>query len=219
MKKKKRKRKISILKVLIVFLIIYLIFIIIHNIITIKIKNIYIIGNTYLTDKYIIEKAQLEDYPPFFLTTTNKIKKNLKKDNLIYNVKIKKTPFQVYLYIEENTPLFYDNINKITILKEGTTTNNYNIPILKNKIKEELYDEFINKMKEVTVLNRISELEYKPNEVDNERFYLKMTDGNSVYLTLNEFLSINDYISLLKTLNGKKGILYLDSGNYFEVKE
>lgn len=220
MKKKKGKRKISILKVMIVFLLIYLLGTSIYKVITIKIKNIYVIGNSYLSDKYIIEKASLDTYPPFFLTTSNKIKKNLKNDTFIYNVNVKKTPFSIYLYIEENTPLFYDSTLKKTILKDGSSIDDMlEAPILKNYIPDNIYSDFIDKMSNTNVINRITEIEYKPNDVDTKRFYLLMNDGNVVYLTLDDFLKINDYEEILKTLNGKKGILYWDSGNYFEVKE
>ncbi len=220
MKKKKGKRKISILKVMIVFLLIYLLGTSIYKATTVRIKNIYVIGNSYLSDKYIIEKASLDIYPPFFLTTSNKIKKSLKNDKLIYDVNVKKTPFSVYLYIEENTPLFYSSTLNKTVLKDKTNIDDVlDVPLLKNYIPDNIYDDFINKMSNTTVINRIAEIEYKPNDVDSKRFYLLMNDGNSVYLTLDDFFKINNYVDALKTLNGKKGILYWDSGNYFEVKE
>ena len=205
MKKKKGKRKISILKVMIVFLLIYLLGTSIYKVTTVRIKNIYVIGNSYLSDKYIIEKASLDTYPPFFLTTSNKIKKR---------------PFSVYLYIEENTPLFYSSTLNKTVLKDKTNIDDVlDVPLLKNYIPDNIYDDFIDKMSNTTVINRIAEIEYKPNDVDSKRFYLLMNDGNSVYLTLDDFFKINNYVDALKTLNGKKGILYWDSGNYFEVKE
>lgn len=220
MKKKKGKRKISILKVMIVFLLIYLLGTSIYKVTTVRIKNIYVIGNSYLSDKYIIEKASFDIYPPFFLTTSNKIKKSLKNDKLIYDVNVKKTPFSVYLYIEENTPLFYSSTLNKTVLKDKTNIDDVlDVPLLKNYIPDNIYDDFINKMSNTTVINRIAEIEYKPNDVDSKRFYLLMNDGNSVYLTLDDFFKINNYVDALKTLNGKKGILYWDSGNYFEVKE
>ena len=46
-----------------------------------------------------------------------------------------------------------------------------------------------------------------------------MNDGNYVYLTLNKFNKINHYIEIIKEFNNKKGILYLDSGEYFKVIE
>ena len=220
MKKKKGKRKISILKILILFLIIYLLITCIYKLVTMPIKNIYVIGNTYIKDKYIIEIAGLEEYPPFFLTTSRNIYKKIKNDNLILNVKVKKTPFSIYLYIEENIPLFYNKITDKLVLKDGTSIDEiYNAPTLNNYIPDTIYNEFIEKMGnvEIDVLKRISEIEYKPNDVDTERFYLLMNDGNIIYLTLDDFLKINNYIETLKILNGSKGILYWDSGNYFEL--
>mgnify|MGYP003496935144 CR=1 FL=1 len=43
--------------------------------------------------------------------------------------------------------------------------------------------------------------------------------GAKVYLTLNKFSKLDDYLDIIKEFNNKKGILYLDSGEYFEVKE
>ena len=63
----------------------------------------------------------------------------------------------------------------------------------------------------------MSEIEYSPNDVDEERFFILMNDGNYVYLTLNKFLSINKYTDMIKSFENKKGILYLDSGEYFDM--
>lgn len=63
----------------------------------------------------------------------------------------------------------------------------------------------------------ISEIEYVPNDIDKERFIITMNDGNHVYITLYKITSINEYIKIVSTLDNKKGILYLDSGNYFET--
>ena len=41
------------------------------------------------------------------------------------------------------------------------------------------------------ILLKISEIEYTPNDVDNERFTLKMNDGNLVYITLSKIEKIN----------------------------
>ena len=211
---KKKKRKISFLKILIVFLLIYLFVVGIYKLITINIKNIYVIGNTYIKDKYIIEKAGLTNYPPFFLTTKSSIKKKLLADDEILDVKVKKDLFSVYLYVEENIPLFYNKNNNKIVLKNGKEI------IDKYYVPDTIYDEFINKMGNVNIdiLERISEIEYRPNDVDTKRFYLLMDDGNIVYLTLDDFLKINSYIETIKTLDGNKGTLYLDSGNYFEVR-
>ena len=69
------------------------------------------------------------------------------------------------------------------------------------------------------VLNRISEIEFKPNEVDDNRFLLSMRDGNYVYVDMYTFDKLNKYTSILSSLPDKKGVLYLDYGNNFEIIE
>ena len=46
-----------------------------------------------------------------------------------------------------------------------------------------------------------------------------MNDGNYVYLTLNKYSNINNYLEIVGTLKESKGILYLDYGNYFVPKQ
>lgn len=218
---KKKKRKISFLKILIVFLLIYLFIVGGYKLITINIKNIYVIGNNYIKDKYIIEKAGLTNYPPFFLTTRSSIKKKLLNYDEILNVNVKKKLFSVYLYVDENIPLFYNKNSNKTVLKNGKEIDDkYNVAVLNNYVPDTIYNDFINNMGNVNqdILDRISEINYVPNDVDSKRFYLIMDDGNSVYLTLDDFLKINNYIEIIKTLDNNKGTIYLDSGNYFEIK-
>ncbi len=218
---KKKKRKISFLKILIVFLLIYLFIVGGYKLITINIKNIYVIGNNYIKDKYIIEKAGLTNYPPFFLTTRSSIKKKLLNYDEILNVNVKKKLFSVYLYVDENIPLFYNkNSNKIVLKNGKEIDDKYNVAVLNNYVPDTIYNDFINSMGNVNqdILDRISEINYVPNDVDSKRFYLIMDDGNSVYLTLDDFLKINNYIEIIKTLDNNKGTIYLDSGNYFEIK-
>lgn len=218
---KKKKRKISFLKILIVFLLIYLFIVGGYKLITINIKNIYVIGNNYTKDKYIIEKAGLTNYPPFFLTTRSSIKRKLLNYDEILNVNVKKKLFSVYLYVDENIPLFYNkNSNKIVLKNGKEIDDKYNVAVLNNYVPDTIYNDFINSMGNVNqdILDRISEINYVPNDVDSKRFYLIMDDGNSVYLTLDDFLKINNYIEIIKTLDNNKGTIYLDSGNYFEIK-
>mgnify|MGYP006892043037 FL=1 len=46
-----------------------------------------------------------------------------------------------------------------------------------------------------------------------------MNDGNMVYITVSKAELLNKYVEIIKKVDNKKGILYLDSGNYFEIKE
>jgi len=72
---------------------------------------------------------------------------------------------------------------------------------------------------EPKVSYKISEIEYVPNGIDKERFLLTMTDANYVYITLAKIEKLNKYNTIVSELNNKKGIVYLDSGDYIEIKD
>lgn len=191
----------------------------------IPIKNIYIKGNSYLTDQEIIEQAGIKDYPSFIKTTKSSIKKKLKKNDYIKSVKVKKKLFaEIYIEVEEENLLFRKEENQLVVLenKEEIDDNNrYQLPILVNYIPDTKYDSFVKGMNKVEedIKDKISEIRYYPNEQDEGRFLLYMSDGNYVYLTLTKFKQINYYEDVLEKLEGKKGILYLDSGNHFKIME
>ena len=162
----------------------------------------------------------MRNYPSFLLTTKYKIKKNLLKNSLIKEAKIKKKLWGIiYIEISEYEPLFIYQ-DKV-ILDNGTKidNNDYILPILINDVNEEILTKFINKYKDIDkeIKMQISEIEYLPNDIDKERFLFTMNDGNYVYITIYKTLAINEYNKILPNLEGKKGILYLDSGNYFEI--
>lgn len=219
--KKKVKRKISKKKIF-VFLFIVIITIFVFKLFNTNITNIYISGNEYLTDQQIIDISKLSDYPSTINNLSFSIKKRLQKNIYISDAKVKKNIFlnKIYIKIEENYPLFYSQDDKKTILYNGEKIEKTeNIMVVINTIPQKLYDEFLNKLRkiDINILNRISELKYSPNEVIEERFFLLMNDGNYVYITLDKFLTLNKYLDIVKSFNNKKGILYLDSGEYFDI--
>ena len=196
------KRKFKFVKFLVVILILYIILFLGYKLFTAKIKNIFILNNNYLTDQEVIDESGLRNYPSFLLTTKYKIKKNLLKNSLIKEAKIKKKLWGIiYIEISEYEPLFIYQ-DKV-ILDNGTKidNNDYILPILINDVNEEILTKFINKYK----------------DIDKEIFLFTMNDGNYVYITIYKTLAINEYNKILPNLEGKKGILYLDSGNYFEI--
>jgi len=220
---KKKKYKIKYQNIIICFFIVYLLYIVITNFINRSITNIYIINNSFLNDQEIIETAQIENYPSSFKNSTKKITDKLEENIYIKKANVyKKNQTEVYIEVEENTPLFYISSSNKTVLLDGTEISGFiNSPILINYVPDTIYDDFVLKMASVEkdVLKKISEIEYNPNDVDDERFLLTMTDGNYVYLTLYKFNSINSYIDIIKNFENQKGILYLDSGEYFKVME
>ena len=221
--KKVKKRKIRFGRIFLVLIILFLLFYLLANIFKFPIKNIYVKGNNILSDQEIIEIARIENYPSIFSKSSNEMKKRLEKNIYIKKAKItKKYLREVHITIEDNYPLFYDSDKKKSILlNKKKTTEKLNAPLLINYVPDTIYNLFLEKMSSLDydTIKRISEIKYDPNEVDEERFLLTMSDGNYVYLTLEKFEVINNYVDIIKTFNNKKGILYLDSGEYFKIME
>ena len=46
-----------------------------------------------------------------------------------------------------------------------------------------------------------------------------MDNGNWVYVTLTRIERLNKYNEIVESMNGNYGIIYLDSGNYIELKD
>lgn len=218
--KKNTKKKFSKKKFSIFLFILGIIIFVIRLCIT-NITNIYISGNEYLTDQDIIEISQLDNYPNSITNPSYIIEKRLKNHKYILDVEINKNIFlnKIIIKVIENYPLFYYSVKDKTVLYNGDTIdgNVSNLTII-NSIKEEVYTKFLEKIKQIDVkiLNRVSEIEYVPNNILIDRFLLIMNDGNYIYITLDKFLTLNKYLDIIKQFSGEKGILYLDSGEYFD---
>ena len=219
---KKNKRKLNKKRFLIFIIILLFLVLFFYKLFNINIKNIYVSGNEFLTDQEIIDIAKLQDYPNSINNLSYIIQNRLEKNKYILTAKVIKKSFisKVYIEIKENYPMFYYQVEDKTVLyNKDKVTNKFTVPTVINQIPNTIYDKFIEKIKKVdkNILDRMSEIEYAPNDVDEERFFILMNDGNYVYLTINKFLSINKYIDMIKSFDNKKGILYLDSGEYFDV--
>lgn len=221
-RKMKKKRKIKVKNVLFVFIFIVLILLGLAFLTDVKINNIVIKGNSLYSDWEIIEKAGLSDYPSSLKTLSKTIEDRLERDDYIKKVDVERPSLtKVVINVEENLPLFYYLPASKTILADKTeVSDNFPVPTVINYVPDKIYSKFLTAISEVNydIVKRISEIKYDPNEVDDGRFFLTMNDGNRVYLTLNDFDKIDGYLDIIKEFNNKKGILYLDSGEYFEVK-
>jgi cell division septal protein FtsQ len=95
------------------------------------------------------------------------------------------------------------------------------VPTLINYVTSDVEKDFVKKLNRIddNIIKLVSEIEYTPNDFDQKRFLLYMNDGNLVYVTVTKLELLNKYVDIVKQLNNKNGILYLDSGNYFEIKE
>lgn len=227
-KKIVKKRKLKIIPFLIVLLILGGLFFSIHLFMSTKTKNIIVKNTNYLSDDYILKLANVIDYPEFYTLNTRKITKNLEKSPYIKKATIKRKFYNVLVIeIEENKPLYLNNSDNSIVFEDNSkvlateSVDLFRIPRLMNYVPSDKYKSFMKGMSKVEkdILGKISDIEYVPNDYDKDRFLLYMDDGNMVYLTLTKFDMINYYNDVLSQLEDHKGILYLDSGNHFEIKE
>jgi len=221
-KVKVKKKKLNRKRTLITFIFLISLILLVAYIINLPVKNIYITGNNILSDKEIIKISELENYPAYINTYFSNIKENLLKHDYIKNVKIKRKLFsKIYIEIEEYKPLaIYQD--KLILQSKIQVENKYQIdyvPYITNDITQ-IYDKYVESFSKVDkdILLKISHIEYAPNEVDKERFILYMVDSNYVHITLSKIEKINKYNSIVQELEDKKGIIYLDSGDYVEIK-
>lgn len=227
MAKIKKKKRLKLIPFLLFVLVITGAFFLVDVLLDTRIENIVIKGNKLVTDQQIIDEAGLSNYPSFYKTTSYNIKKALENNSFIKEVKVKRSfyhvitievsEYKVLLKKETTGKLVLENMNEVTTDQEIP----YTVPRLVNDVPKNKYSKLLKNLLKVkrSVRSNISEFYYDPNEFDKDRFLLYMDDGNSVYLTLTKFRMINYYNDVLPQLDGKKGILYLDSGNHFQIME
>ena len=221
---KRVKRKINVKKIVFFIVLILILYICIRYVLNVKTKNIVILNNNYYSDEEIIEKAKLENYPKFVLLNSNKVRKDLLKLDLIEDVEVsKKWGYILKLDIKEKKVLYYVRSNNTYKASDGKEyqLNVTGVPTLINYVPEDIEEKFIKNLSKVdtNIINMISEIEYSKSNFDNDRFLLYMNDGNEVFITTSKLNVLNKYVTIVTKLDGKKGILYLDNGNYFEIKE
>lgn len=222
-----KKKKLRLLPFLIFIIAITIIVFTCLLILDTKVKNIIITGNEVLSDDEIIDLAGLTNYPSFYKTLNITMKNNITKEPLIKSVninrkfyhiiEIKVEEYKILYKREDNGKCVLENNKEITLSKRTP----YTIPRLINEIPTNKLDIFIKYFKRIdlNIREKISEINYVPNEFDDDRFLLYMDDGNSVYMTITKFERLNYYNDVLPQLDGRKGILYLDSGNHFQIME
>ena len=210
MARKKKKRRLKMSRVLLVLGFLAVLGYGIYLLSQMPVRGFYIVGNTYYTDNEILEKTKLDRYPSYLFTDSINVSMKVRKDKLIKKIKIKHKingMFEVIVY--ENKIMLYDEIKKKSILKDGT------------EVDKKIYHKLLIKMEKLNdnIVKNVSEIKDGPNDLDKERFLFSMNDGNYVYATLTKFANINKYLEISNTLGQRKGILYLDYGNYFVPKE
>lgn len=234
MANKKVKRKLNIKAFIVFALVIYLIVMLVYYFLSMTIKNIYITGNSYVSDNDIIIAAGIKNYPSIIKLNSSKMKKNIKKLDYVDDVKIRRNIFgKLTINIKEANILFFNRNNNKLVLsnsKEIEDDNSYGYASLINYVPKDIYKKLIVSLNKIddNILKSISEIEYsisKSNDkvIDDTRFLLRMNDGNTVYINLINIKNLNKYQSIYATLNDTLGVIYLDSSSneniYFKSYE
>lgn len=221
---KKTKKKIRLSGVIFMLLTIYLLGMLLYYFITLPVKSINIKGNSLLTDSQIISESKIDYNNSIFKLSTNKIKNNLLKNPLVESVNISRNlKGTINIDIKESKILFYNILTKKLVLsngKEMEDTGDYvGFPVLVNYVPINIYKTLIKSLAKIDDSNykMISEIEYsveKYNDkvVDEERFLLRMIDGNTIYVNLVNIEKLNKYQEIYAALQDK-GTLYLDSSS------
>lgn len=221
---KTKKRKLNIRGVLVILLILYLIGTFLYYFINLPIKNIEIKGTSLISDALIIETAKIKDYPAIFRLNTSKIKKNLKRIDLVDDVKIKRSVNgRITIQITESKILFLNRNTDKLVLASGVEIENndyyYGYPILINFVPDKTLKDFVKKFSKIdnNIISMIGEIEYSPEKLDDlilneNRFLLRMNDKNTVYVDTINIDKLNNYPSYYATVEDNiRGIFYLDS--------
>ncbi len=195
---KKRREKINYKKLIIVFTIILFGALTFFLYRSLRVKTIYVIGNSYLSESEILEETNLLSYPYLYEVSESDIENKLINNELINDVKVSKSlSGKIEIIIDENKVLYQDVNNKYVLSnKKEISLDNppLGIPTLINECGD-VKDKFVNKILLIDkdIMKHISEIEYKPTDLDKERFMFYMTDGNYVYITLSKINLINSY--------------------------
>ena len=226
--KSKKKRKLNLKRVGILFLILIIIGVSTYLAWSLPIRGIDISGNNYLKDNYIINYLDVSD-KSLLKISSKKVKQKLLDLDLISSVKVRKSIFgKLKITIVEDNVLFYNWNNKKLVLSSGKEVNYddefLGVPTLINYVPDDIYKELVEKLNKVdrATLALVSEIEYSRSMIndkviDDKRFLFRMNDGNQVYINTINIEKFNDYLEIYDVIANKegyqKGCLYLDSNS------
>jgi cell division septal protein FtsQ len=217
-----KKKKFNVRKFIILLLIVYLVAMIIYYFFTLPVKNVIITGNSLVTDEEIIKSSNITNNSKLITLNSNTVTNKIKKLSLIDDVVVKKyINGSIYIDVSETKVLFYNTLNKAYVLANESEVDDINvlgIPLLNNYVPKDIYQNLIKKMSKIDddTISLISEIEYDPDikndiTIDENRFLLRMNDGNIVYINLANFDKLNKYKAIYTYLGDTKGTLKLDS--------
>lgn len=225
-KKKLGKKKLNKKAFLVAILTLYLIIMAFYYCLSRPISTILIKGNNMISDEEIISASKITNKDNIIRLNTSKVEKNIKSLGIVKDVNIqKKLNGSLVIIVKEQSVMFYDSYNDCYVLKNSSTVKDVSsalgIPTLINYVPSDIYKSLKKKISNINpeIMDLISEIEYSPDTkgdvvIDENRFLLRMNDGNYVYINLANFNNLNKYEEIYATLDDtKKGVLNLDSSS------
>ncbi len=224
-KKKKRLRlKVKVLVKFLVFLCVVSLCLYYYN--NLRIKNIFITGNTDTKDVTIIEIAGIKDYPYIKSLNNRTIEKKINSLPLISKSKVSINMLgQMKIEVEETNILFFYKYNNkyITATNESIKDKKeyYGVPTLINFTPDTIFDKLVTGLSNIdyNIVKMINEIEYTPYKaedgtmIDEGLFTLRMNDGNTVMIDILNIKNLNKYTTIYASLgmDELKGVVYLDT--------
>ena len=224
-KKGKKKLRSSVKFVIRLLLFITILSLCTYFVLNLRIKNIYIEGNSSVSDVEIINAAGIKNYPKIYRLHKRELIDNISSIPLISDVKIKRNLFgKLTIIVKEEKLLFYYKYNDKYITNNGTLlddNNYYGYPILINFTPDTIMNKLLEAFDKIDydIIRMINLIEYTPYKsqegeiFDDGRFTLYMNDGNTIIIDLVNIRKLNEYMKYFASLglDERSGYLYLDT--------
>ena len=224
--KKRKKKRIKFKGLIFIILIIYLLIMAFYYVWNLPIKNIEVKGKKYTTESEIIKASTINKKTKLFKISSYRIKKGIKKLDYINSVKVSKDIFgKITIEVTEESILIYNMLDSNYILSNGKEVSLdediIGIPSLINYVPDDILTRFAKNFAKIdeSVRAMVSEIEYNPDikeevTIDDERFFLKMNDGNAVYINIINMDKLNKYKEAIASVfDQTPGVLSLDSNS------
>lgn len=199
-----------------------------------KVRDVYIEGESAVPDQLVLDASQITRRQTVIGTVLSEAAIAADIIAALPQVKDIQVNWQglndISIAVEDYETIAYlSHVNKYqSVLENGVILNDAhdlpigNNPLLANFEQGPILNEFITAFQEVSedVQNSISEIHYAGTKTNPYKISLYMNDGNQVLANINDFSrKIGYYPNIVKTLDGKKGVLDMEVGVFFKPFE
>ncbi|WP_227935728.1 cell division protein FtsQ/DivIB [Alkalihalobacillus deserti] len=194
------------------------------------VRNVIVESNHFVSDEPIIKLSGIDNGTSMWNLDKDKIKERLLSHKEIANVSVNRHfPNTVSVEVQEYARIgyLYRDDKYFPILETGQYLKELpkhefpsDAPLLIDFSQGEELAELSAELQKVSsqLIERISEIFYRPSESDSLSIVLFMTDGIEVHTSIRDFSgNVASYPSIVEELDAnKKGILHMRMSPYFE---